>query len=287
MTENNLNKLYKLLDQKKQKEAKDLATKLISLNVKEAYIVLAEILEEESKTPQVVSLLQKATGLFPDWLLLWHKLGLNLFYLEDYCSALIALDKALNLHNAQGKYDQHIIASKLEVLACLDKYEEIIKVGDQNLNNTNHSESEESYDCWSRIFYCLALSNWKLNQYEDIISYLEKSLQLNRFNENALWLFREFNKSKSLENSKYFVITIEANWSDEFQSDNDVVVGFITSYDVVADSEEEGLQIIKDFEIDKDVNISSIVIIEVETLENPNDLKGIYRTYPFQSYEEA
>lgn len=280
-----LNSIYNLMNQAKFEKAEIEAKKLISSNIKEGYLILSEIYQNTSRVEKSIQILEEGVKLFPNWFLLWHNLGMSFYSLELYEKALDAFDKTFLLCTEEI-YEQEIIMYKLEILCLIENYSEVFRIEREILENISYSESEESYFYWSKIFYSIAFAYWEEGVYSATIAKLQRAIRLDRFNGNFLWLLREIDQIETTNKSQYFILTIRANFTQEYQKEHQTI-GFFTNYDVVADTKEEALSIIKEFEVDENVDLLTMQIEDVEIIENPdNPFKGIYKTYYFHTYEQ-
>jgi len=109
------------------------------------------------------------------------------------------------------------------------------------------------------------------------------AFRFNRVNEKALWLIREINESYS-SNTKTFKVLAHGYYGNALTGESKRLP-FYASYIVASETPEEGLKIIKEYEL-ADI-AESLTIEEYEELEENQDLpKGIYKTAGLTFYDE-
>jgi hypothetical protein len=83
-------------------------------------------------------------------------------------------------------------------------------------------------------------------------------------------------EGKFSNKAKHFNVMIEGIWPTPFEGESERP-GFYTTYDVIAETEEEAVNQIKRFEPEEVKD--SIKVEEIKIIENrPNDPTGVYET---------
>lgn len=127
----------------------------------------------------------------------------------------------------------------------IDEYKKIIKEID--IDNIDKNLLPNIDEFISNIHCEDALALWKTNKNNNEINeIIEKSILADKHNDKTKWLIREIRKSKS-EYSYHFHIMINGEWTLN-KSEDGKDMDFFTTYDVVAETEEEALGFIKQFE---------------------------------------
>ncbi|MEM7515882.1 MAG: hypothetical protein AAF368_03020 [Planctomycetota bacterium] len=106
------------------------------------------------------------------------------------------------------------------------------------------------------------------------------ALALWRGSPQALWLLRELTGRVSAD-AKYFRLMIHGDWMEPTEEID--VASFFSNCDVVADSEEEALERVR--ELEPEEVRASLTLEEAEVLaEAPSQPTGVYRLAPYQFY---
>jgi tetratricopeptide (TPR) repeat protein len=183
---------------------------------------------------------------------------------------------------SSGSYNIRKLRVQLSILLDKQHYQEII----ENISNNKvllKNTPIEEYSELSLILYFYSYALWKTDSIEKANETIKEALFYDRLNNDAYWLIREIYNDFS-SNNKYFRILITGDWLGE--DDKDKKYGFYSSYDIVADSEQKAIDLIKEFEtapIDKDsVKIDEIEEIKFNTNENPS---GIYNVHGFSIFD--
>ncbi len=311
-TENTIQEINELIEICDYKKAKKLSKKLIRNKIIDGYYLLTTVYDELDKTDKCIKTLSTGLKKYPDDWILWMRLGNYQSDKEYYDDALVSFKKSLDQNNVDndlvnlnlailyncwgktdnaketidkvkaGSYDIRKLRVQLSILLERQQFQEII----ENINKSKDllkSTPKDEYSDLSLILYFYSYALWKMDKIVNAIDVIKEALFYNRLNKDAYWLIREIDNNYSI-NHKYFRILIAGNWLGE--DDKDKKYGFYSSYDIVADSEQKALDLIKEYEtapIDKDsVKIDEIEEIEFNTNENPS---GIYNVNGFSIFD--
>ncbi len=113
--------------------------------------------------------------------------------------------------------------------------------------------------------------------------WLRRAIELYRNERAAQWLVRELLRQEHEDGGRLFDLLIEGAWPESSCGD-DCQHGFVTRYDVVADTPEEALGFIKTFE-PQDVWPSLRISEIVEEGEWVDDPKGVYDVSPHYVFD--
>ena len=212
----------------------------------------------------------------------WVEMNQAVVYvrLEDF-------DQALNLLQQIDHPDalNEAFELKINILGELSRNDLILELADEELEGLNIPKSEPEAALMSRICIQIAKAGWYEDESDEfVMHYLRQSIAYYRQNEEALWLLREIDSQFSDE-TKIFSLMVQGKFlADASSSENPAP--FITSYVVVADSTDEALAYIREFEIDE-IDKSSLVIQEVEEMPNEDDdPKGVHKVMGFAFFGE-
>lgn len=289
-------------------KAEEIGETLVSEGRVEGYFILTDIAHANNEIKRCISILESGILEHEKNWVLWMRLGNYQSDLEKYEDAEYSFDRALFMDGTNQsvvklnkaillrrlkRFDEAIKLSKecteeypvnsfcfeLDVLNELEKYEEIISKADAPISD----DYEEDFETTSRALFYIAKAFYKLENIQNAELFLKGSLDLDRSNENSLWLRRVlFGKVDST--NKYFQIMINGDYKDEETSEDKIE--FFTWYDVIAKDIETALEEIKQFEplkLDKNsFRIEEHEIIDESTL----DPSGIYRTTGFSLCEK-
>lgn len=311
-TENTIQEINELIEICDYKKAKKLSKRLIRKKIIDGYYLLTTVYDELDKTDKCIKTLKTGLKKHPDDWILWMRLGNYQSDQNEYDYALDSFKKAHEQENADkdyvnlnlailynrwgkidnaketidkvsdGSYDIRKLRVQLSILLETKKYQEIIVKISNNKDLLKNTPNDE-YSDLSLILYFYSHALWKTDSIENAIEVIKEALFYDRLNKDAYWLIREFDNNYSSKN-KYFRILITGDWLGE--DDKNKKYGFYSTYDIVADSEQKALSMIKEFEsapIDKDsVKIDEIKEIKFDTNENPS---GIYNVHGFSIFE--
>ncbi|MBN2425267.1 MAG: hypothetical protein JXB44_09605, partial [Calditrichaceae bacterium] len=291
-TENTIREINELIEICDYKKAKKLSKRLIRKKIIDGYYLLTTVYDELDKTDKCIKTLSTGLKKHPDNWILWMRLGNYQSDKEEYAFALDSFKKALEQVNADkdyinlnlailynrwgkldnaketidkvsaGSYDLRKLRVQLSILLDTQQYQDIIENISNNKDLLKNTPNDE-YSDLSLILYFYSYALWKTDSIDNAIEVIKEALFYDRLNKDAYWLIREIGNNYSI-NNKYFRILITGDWLGE--DNKDKKYGFYSSYDIVADSEQKALSMIKEFEsapIDKD----SVKIDEIKEIK--------------------
>jgi tetratricopeptide (TPR) repeat protein len=304
-----MNQGFNCLDEYEYDKAIKIGKKLKKLYHSSAFEILALAYKEKDESKQSIKILEEGVSLAPKVWRLWQLLG-N-YYSDDkrYSDSQKCFDTALSCPNVdessvyynssvacfrEGKFNEalkqhdkinykepdHVFnlrsqSQKIDILIKLNKYEEAVKLGQKLIKKKWGEENEEIIQELSYTYASLSEGLWKLKKEEEALNSAWKAIELNKHNDKAAWMIREI-EGKISDNAKHFNTMIEGIWPTPFEGETDRP-GFFTTYDVIADTEEEAVSLIKRFEpkeVRDTIKVEEIKIIE----ERSNDPIGVYET---------
>ncbi len=299
---------YLLIAEGRLEEARAMAQELVNNRVEAGFEILASISMADSDIDGAISHLEQGIDLLPDAFRLWLQKGEFLASAGRFEDADDALNEAMATRDSvpdmvklarghllflQEKIDdalnvlqeiehpEYYLDALLEQVFILDtvgQYQMLMEIAQEETADLEEPETEEEALILSEIFAYIAKAAYQLDHpEEEVQSYLDLSLDLDRSNEMALWLIREQHISFS-DHAKVYFLEVVGKIADP----QAVHKEFQTSYQVVADSVEEALGYIRQFEGNL-IDPKSLKVIDQEVQSNPEDLsKGIYETAEFQ-----
>ncbi len=307
---------YDFLAAEEYQDAQKVGQSLIQQGTEAGYRISAQAYAGLEEWDQALTTLQEGIEKMPDEWHLWLQLGNFLSDREDFAAADEAYHKALSCPEVQADWihinqavlqfrqgnidnslnilqqvtDREVItdafALQLSLLDQLGQHELIITLAKEELPRIPSPEDEESASTLSRICAYIATACWYEDKSEaEILHYLRQSVVYDRSNQDAAYLFREMDPQFS-ESPKYYELVIQGNLLPEEVNEDIPSQTFLTTYGVIADSEEEALEYIKIFEIDAiDKDSLTVVNAEVENADS-EDAKGVYMVGGFGFFEE-
>lgn len=189
------------------------------------------------------------------------------------------IDRALNLlqriEEPEAINDAFDI--QLGLLDSVGRYDLIIELAEEDLDLLQAPTSEEEAATISRILSYVASAYWYEEEDGDEIDhYVRQAIAFDRNNPDALYLLREQEPVFS-DQSQIYGLLVRGRLYRQTEEDTPQPMEFVTSYEVIADSEEEALGLVRNFEI-REVDPQSLQIEAVETQPNDGEEpKGIYQ----------
>lgn len=288
-------------------EAERIADKLLEDGAEAGYSLKATILGFKEEAEQGIELLKEGVGKFADsWRL---KLALANLYgqLENTAVAMAIFDEAAQMPGAEthwielnrgisyfkgGMIDEALntfqlidhpdaindaFSVQLEILDMLSQHKLIIAMAEEELALLSDPEDSEEGKTLANIYARVASAYW----YEDednteaIQHHLRKAIEFDRGNEEALWLIREMKQEYS-EDAHIYELLLSGVLVLLDEDDSEVAYPFVCDYVVLAESPQDALEMIKEFEIEQ-IDRPSLQILEVESEENEEEEPiGIY-----------
>ncbi|MDH5764332.1 MAG: hypothetical protein OEZ51_15305 [Nitrospinota bacterium] len=309
----------RLLEEYEPEKALKIGKQLEKMRFSGAFEIQALAYADLDKKKKAIQVLEKGVKKAPDVWLLWQLLG-NYYSDEgDLKKALTAFEKGLQtkqpdnvslkynyaialqrqkkFKKAQGLISEilsderypddieeglflYIQGLRLSLLNDLKQYEETLKLFAELESIISQHENSQPSEL-SRIFDEVATAHWNLKNKDRSEAYLKKSIEYDKKNTSAQWLHREMHKEEDYSHAKYFRLIIEGIWHTPFEGETNLP-GFFTNYDVIANDEEEALEIIKYFE-PPEIHYS-LKIADSEILKAPKQPKGVYGTMSYNFF---
>jgi len=179
----------------------------------------------------------------------------NEFLNADKELAMLSFSLRIGIFNRLEKYDD-----------AEDAFHSCLKHPSFNINRSPG---------FSRVLFAFANTLLKTQKLQEAEAEFVKAIQQDRFNTDAQGLLREMRSQNDFSKARYMRIMVQGQW-DESE-------GFFSTYDVVADSEEEALSFIN--EIEPEEIRCSLKIEEVKILRSPKQPKGIYNATSYFTYK--
>jgi len=301
------------------KKAIKIGKKLKKLRHSSAFEILAMAYHSDNKLQKAIKTLQEGVKCAPNVGILWQLLGnyqsenfnfdeAQIYYQKalscsDYPADSIKYNSALAYLNSKEyekaanecdlidlnklqkdeNYKLFVLSTalKIEILNCQKHFGEANEISKSILEKNWDTDILHEEIAYFYASHAETLIN--IEKSNDAITFLWKSIELDKNQKKAQWLIREIENRYS-ENSKYFRILIEGTWSAPFEGEKSVP-GFFTSYDVVADSLEDALNYIKKFEPAEISN--SLKISKFEEFENdPENPQGVYKSNGYAFFKQ-
>jgi tetratricopeptide (TPR) repeat protein len=255
---------------------------------------------------KAIAVLNEGLEKAPHVWVLWHLLGNLLSDKGEYVEAQHAYDMALAcptvneswvnynlavLRGRQGRYEEALDAClnvtgdelrtavrllTASLLNSLRRYDEAIQLAEEIIAEISYQEdpSEEDLRSLGTAYAELSRGLYEGKDVRDLA--LETALKALTFNKSdwlALKMVRDI-RDRRAEDSRWFKVVIEGRWYEPFEGQNELP-GFFSSYELVAGSPEQCLDLIKEIEHEK--VIDSLEVEQIETLDPaPGELLGVY-----------
>ena len=190
--------------------------------------------------------------------------------LED---ALSHLDLGhVTTDDANRKLSLLVASQRINVLTRLGRHEEALTEG-QTLITREHAEGTED-ELLAPVLgeYASALLSGAGNR-EGAEDAAWHAIRLDKFDHSAMWVLRELNARASADGSLYRLMLV-GRWYQPLDDDPELP-GFFTTYEVVADSSDEALELTRRFEppgVQQTVRAEESEVLEAR----PNEPKGVY-----------
>jgi tetratricopeptide (TPR) repeat protein len=293
--------------------------KLKQLRHSSAFEILALGYNQIDKPEKSIEVLKEGVSVAPDVWLLWQLLGNYQSDTENfaeaqrcYCEALKCKGNDANAikynsaiaYSREKKYSDAetqinsidfnqlendvnyklLILSYAEKICIQNKLGKLIKafeLGKEVL--VAKYDVDDFRDELAVLYTSHAETLYQMKQNKKALEYLWYSVELDKKNKRTSSLIREI-ENRFSKNTKYYRIMIQGVWPEPFEGES-IKPGFFTSYDVVADDNEQAFELIKRFE--PDYVQGSLKIVESEVLEErPNEPIGIYSAGSYSFFTE-
>ena len=292
------------------KRALRVARELKKLRHSSNFEIMALAHVAEGKTEQAVTVLKEGVGAAPTVWRLWQLLGNCYSDLERYTECHAAYLRALQCPDAESgtihlnraialereeKHEEAIqalaqvtseelqlrrVAMTMELLNGLGRHAEARVLG-EGVGGIDFPE-EEDRAALASIYAGLGRAVWEESRQTDAaLDWAWKAVALEKDEATALWLIREVVHNHS-PSARYMRLLVRGRWHESIH-DNEAPPGFYVTYEVVADSREEAMEMIRPFEpesVRKSLSPERCDILE----KAPDQPKGVYVAAPAYAY---
>ncbi len=298
---------WALIGEEAYDEARQLGQQMVDADEEAGYRILAMIHAAQDESEAALQLIQRGVAHMPQSWQMRLLLGNLLSDAGDFEQAMQAFDAAKQLpeaelhwiqinqavvHGRRGEIDQALnllqqvdhheaineaFEIQLGLLDSVGRHDLIIELAEEDLDLLQAPETEEEAGTLSRILSHIASAYW----YEDydgdeVDHYLRQAIAFDRTNPDALYLLREQDPVFS-DQSQVFSMLVKGVIFESDEQGLERQVEFITSYEVVADDEEEALDLIRRFEI-TEIDPQSLQVEAIEPRPNEDEEpKGVYQ----------
>jgi tetratricopeptide (TPR) repeat protein len=236
-------------------------------------LLLGNLLSESGDLEQAMQAFEAAKTL-PDAELHWIQINQAVVH-----GRRNEIDQALNL--LQGIDHPEAINEAFDVqLGLLDsvgRHDLIVELAEEDLDLLQSPETEEEAATLSSILSHIAAAYWyEERDGDEVEHYLRQAIAFDRSNPDALYLLREQDPIFS-DQSQVFSLMVKGTLLDQSDSAPAQQVEFITSYEVIADTPEEALDLVRRFEV-PEIDPDSLQIEAIEPRPNDEEEpKGVYQ----------
>jgi tetratricopeptide (TPR) repeat protein len=274
-----LEQAYTFIQQGDADQAIKLGKQLLEHKHARGFEIIALAHEQQGRSGEAIDVLKDGVSKVPNAWPLWELLG-NLYSDQDqHGAALDAYKKALACPNAdassinynytillkrQGQFEDALklcdnivgedLRYKVKVLRlslynCLSRWDEAVNYGKTLIAEIIGQKDipDEDMQDLARAYAEVGRAQWE-GRYDRQSAWENawKALEWERSDNSALWLVREIIARKSAK-SKWFKLIVEGRWHFPLEPDKPPP-GFITTYEVVADTPEDALAFAQDLE---------------------------------------
>lgn len=301
-----MDQAYGLIDSFQCEEALEVGEKLKQLGYSGAFEVMALAHQALGEGDKAIAVLNEGLEKAPHVWVLWHLLGNLLSDKGEHTEAQHAYEMALAcptvnkswvnynlavLRGRQGRYEEaldtclHITSDELRtavrlltasLLNSLGRHDEAIQLAEEMIAEISAQEepSEEDLRSLGTAYAELSRGLYEGKDVRDLA--LEAAFTALTFNKSdwlALKMIRDI-RDRRVEDSRWFKVVIEGRWYEPFEGRKELP-GFFSSYELVAGSREQCLDLIKEIEHEKVRD--SLAVEQIETLEPaPGEPLGVY-----------
>lgn len=300
-------------------DAQPLIDQLLAAQVEEGYALQAASFSLDEEWESAVAILRQGIHIHPQAWRLYLEVSQRLIQLGQGEAALTAIEQAeanpkaeihwIHFHKGQvlailGKVDEALntwqqvthpdlinatFAQQLDLLYDLQRYDLIIDMAKAELEQLPVPKDEAEAEVMSQIvtYVGKAYAEESGNE-EATLYYLRQAIAFDRTNVEAITALRELDPVYDPE-SKVFHLNVEGLYqTEEVDEDGEaIVIPFVTSYALIAASEEEAMDIIKAFE-PPEVIRTSLEVEDIEISENEDEeATGMYMVTPLMFLDGA
>jgi len=298
---------WTLIGEEAYDEAHQLGQQMVEADEEAGYRILAMIHAAQEEPEKALQLIQQGVAHMPQSWQMRLLLGNLLSDAGDFEQAMQAFEQASQLpgaelhwiqinqavvHGRRGEIDQALnllqqvdhpeaineaFEIQLGLLDSVGRHDLIIELAEEDLDLLQAPETEEEAATLSRILSHIASAYW----YEDydgdeVEHYLRQAIAFDRTNPDAMYLLREQDPVFS-DQSQIFSLLVKGVIFEPDEQGLEQQVEFVTSYEVIADDEEEALDLIRRFEI-TEIDPNSLQVEAIEPRPNEDEEpKGVYQ----------
>jgi len=294
--------------------AQRLAERVIEARHSYGFELLARVHERRANIPRAIAVLQEGVAKAPNAWSLWLLLGELRSDNGDYDQALAAYDTALaiegvdtdevhvnaaivheragrpedalmRLHEVRGtNVEAAIVAARVraEILLEMERADGAAAAAQAGLALIDDDTPDDDV---APLYAALAKAAWMKGDTDTALHNAWEAIERNATHDTALWLIREIEGLYS-DAAKYFRILVHGRWPAEYFREGEPPDGFWRKYDVVADDEEEAMQLVARVEpefVRDTLRADEIEVVE-ETVDQP---KGVYWCTQYAFYRET
>ncbi len=314
---------FKCLEDSDPKAALKIGEKLESMQFSGGFEIQARAYEDMNEKKKAIKVLQRGVLTVPNVWQLWQLLGNYYSNFGQPEKAYSAFEGGLSLDNPDYSSLYYNFALALERNGEFKKARDTLsKISDSSLYSDEvgaelyllifklklsllrENNEPEAVICkltehetvlldknggdyperMASIYAEVAHSYYVVGEMNNAETRLKDSIFLDNRNAQAQWLYREMRKGQAYQDAISYEVRIHGVLNEPCDGGVNLV-GFFKNYNVVADNQEEAMEIIKYFE-PKDIH-SSIAIDEIKVIDkNPNQPKGIYFSGEYSCYDE-
>jgi tetratricopeptide (TPR) repeat protein len=292
------------------KRAMRIGRELKKLRHSSNFEIMAQAHVAEGQTEQAVRVLKEGVGEAPTVWRLWQLLGNCYSDLERFQDCHAAYRKALGCPGADSstihlnraialereeKHEEAIqalskvrseelhlrrVAMTMDLLIGLGRHAEARILGEEAARVD--APEEEDRAALASIYAGLGRAVWEESQVSGAaLDWAWKAVALEKDEATALWLIREVAHQQS-PSARYMRLLVRGRWNEPI-TEGDEAPGFYVTYEVIADSRDEAMGMIRPFE--PEVVRESLFLERCDILEKaPDQLKGVYVAAPAYAY---
>lgn len=304
--ESKMNAAFDLLNQGDAEGALALGRELEGLRHSSGFEIQALAHANLGNVAYAIEVLQRGVEKAPAVWLLWQLLGNNYSNEERYDEAVQAYERALDCPHVDtlsvhynvatvlsrqdrpvealshlelahvGAADQKLVllvaSQRIALLAQIGRHEEALREGRRLITKGRVEGTLDELTAPVLGEYASALWTGPRDR-EGALEAAWEAIQLDKNDRAAMWVLRELNTQASSEGCFYRLLLV-GQWHESLDED-DEPPGFFTTYEVVADSPDEALEVARLFE--PDAVRDTLKIEESEAVEaRPGEPKGVY-----------
>lgn len=199
---------------------------------------------------------------------------------EDALAELRRIEPTVEAAGANEPIYWHFRSSLVGVLRDLGRYDEIADCAEPVAAAVFSSDDFEESKASLAAIYAMSLN--ARNEAAASRRWLDRALELDRSCEQALWLKREQLSKVLAPGGHHYELMVEGRCRDVSPDGEVGTFGFFTTFSVVADSEQQALELVRPFVMEEARD--KIAIAEVERMEATSAPKGVYECNPYNLF---